>query len=95
MIKHIRMWRLVEPKQENIAAAKAALEACRGIVPGMLTYEVGIDIGIDQGPCDLALYSEFTDRAALRAYEEHPAHLQLKAVLAPLRESRAAIDYEA
>jgi len=63
-------------------------------VPGMLTYEIGIDIGVDGGPWDIAIYSEFKDRAALEAYQQHPKHLAIKPVIAPLRESRAAVDYE-
>lgn len=97
MLKHIVMWKLKgegAAKQENIQKVKAALESCRDAVPGMLKYEIGIDIGTDSGPWDIAIYSEFTDRAALDAYQQHPKHLAIKPVIAPLRESRAAVDYE-
>jgi quinol monooxygenase YgiN len=95
MIKHIVMWKLKEPKIENREKAAAALRACAGTTPGMLKYEVGLDIGTDNAPWDIALYSEFTDRTALDAYQQSPAHQQVKAVIGPLRESRAAVDYEA
>ena len=97
MLKHLVMWKLKGEgavKQENIRKVKAALESCRDAVPGMLTYEIGVDIGTDSGPWDIAIYSEFTDRAALDAYQQHPKHLAIKPVIAPLRESRAAVDYE-
>jgi len=94
MIKHIVLWKLKEPKQRNAAAARAALETCRNAVPGILRYEVGDDIGVDAGPWDIALYSEFADRESLAAYQASPAHEAVKAVLGPIRESRAAVDYE-
>ena len=43
----------------------------------------------------LVIYSEFTDRAAQDAYQAHPKHLAIKPIVAALRESRAAVDYEA
>lgn len=98
MIKHLVMWKLKgegAQKQDNIRAAKAALETCRNLVPGMLKYEIGVDIGTDHAPWDIAVYSEFSDRAALDAYQQHPAHLAIKPVIGPLRESRAAVDYAA
>ena len=94
MITHIAMWKLKEPKQENAAKVKAALETCKGIVPGMLRYEVGIDIGVDPAPWDIVVYSQFTDRESLDAYQQHPTHLAVKPAIGPLRESRAAVDYE-
>ena len=97
MLKHIVMWKIKgegAAKQENIQKVKAALESCRDAVPGMLTYEIGIDIGIANDPWDLVIYSEFTDRAAQEAYQQHPKHLAIKPVVAALRESRAAVDYE-
>jgi quinol monooxygenase YgiN len=98
MIKHIVMWKLKgegAEKQRNIATVKAALATCKDLVPGLLKYEIGTDIGIDHAPWDVAVYSEFTDRAALDAYQQHPAHLAIKPVIGPLRELRGAVDYEA
>jgi quinol monooxygenase YgiN len=97
MLKHIVMWKLkgdAAAKQENLQKVKAALESCRDAVPGMLTYEIGIDIGTDSGPWDIALYSEFADRAALDAYQRHPKHLAIKPIIGPLRDNRAVVDYE-
>ena len=98
MIKHIVMWKLKGEggeKQDNISQVRAALESCRGIVPGMLKYEIGIDARIDQAPWDISVCSEFATREALEAYQQHPAHLAIKPIIGPLRESRGAVDYEA
>jgi quinol monooxygenase YgiN len=97
MIKHITMWKLKgegAQKQDNIRTTKAALETCKDLVPGMLKYEIGVDIGTDHAPWDIVVYSEFADRAALDAYQQHPTHLAIKPVIGPLRELRGAVDYE-
>ena len=97
MIKHVVMWKLKGEGAEKAAAIQkvmATLATCKGIVPGMLKYEIGCDIGSDHAPWDVVVYSEFTDRAALEAYQNHPTHLAIKPVIGPLRESRGAVDYE-
>jgi quinol monooxygenase YgiN len=97
MIKHIVLWKLKgegAAKQENLQKAKAALETCRGIVPGMLTYEIGMDLGINPVAWDVGIYTEFTDRSALDAYQMHPTHDASKAAIAPLVESRGLLDFE-
>jgi quinol monooxygenase YgiN len=98
MLKHIVMWKLKDvagtAKAANAQRVKAALESCRGVTPGMLKYEVGLDVGSDHAPWDVVLYSEFADQAALQAYQQHPAHLAIKQVIGPLRENRGAVDYE-
>jgi quinol monooxygenase YgiN len=99
MLKHIVLWKLKDTadgatKQENKLKVKAALESCAGKTPGMLKYEVGLDIGTDSGPWDVVLYSEFRDRAALEAYQQSPQHLAIKPVVGALREARAAVDCE-
>jgi quinol monooxygenase YgiN len=97
MLKHIVMWKLKgegAEKQENLRKVKAALESCRDIVPGMLKYEIGVDAGIDAGALDIVIYSEFTGREALQAYQQHPTHLAIKPVVAAVREVRSVVDFE-
>ena len=99
MIKHIVMWKLMPQaegasKQENARQIKTLLEKCVGKVPGLLKLEVGFDVGVGADPWDVVLYSEFTDRAALQAYQDHPDHLAAKPFISKVRESRGAVDYE-
>lgn len=65
----------------------------RNLLPVMLKYDVGIDIGIDFAPWDSAVYSEFAKREA--SYRQHPTHLAIKPVARALRELRGAVDFEA
>ncbi len=92
MIKHIVMWKL-----KNAADAphfKAQLDSCAHLVAGMLRFEVAIRTPALAANCDVVLYSEFDDAAALDAYQAHPHHQQISAGLGALRETRSVLDYE-
>jgi hypothetical protein len=43
----------------------------------------------------VVLYAEFADRAALDVYQEHPLHLDAKAIVRVLTTGRRAIDWQA
>ena len=96
MLKHVVVWNIRDPsrKAEDGVVAKAALESVRGRIPGLIAIEAGIDIGADPGAADLALYAEFVDRAALDVYQQHPLHLDVKAIVGPLLKDRRAADWE-
>jgi heme-degrading monooxygenase HmoA len=99
MIKHIVMWKLKESaegadKATNAARMKEKLDACADIVPGILTFEVVLAQPGLEATYDVVLYSEFADRAALDAYQEHPQHAALKPFIGAVREARQCMDYE-
>lgn len=99
MIKHIVMWKFRDQaegadKAANLARARDLLEACADLVPGTLRIEVaGAAPGLE-ATCDLVLYSEFTDRAALDAYQNHPRHMAVKPFLRAAALERQCMDYE-
>jgi hypothetical protein len=99
MIKHIVVWTLQETAggrtaAENAQEMKARLEALRGLVDGLLLLEVGIDFSRTSSSADVALYSEFTDRAALAAYATHPDHVAVADFVNTVRVDRVVADYE-
>jgi hypothetical protein len=99
MIKHIVMWNLLgdspQAKAQAIAQLKHSFESLRGLVPGLLRLEIGVDSsGVDYA-CDVVLYSEFDSQAALNAYAVHPEHLRVKNELEGLRIARHQVDYSA
>jgi heme-degrading monooxygenase HmoA len=99
MLKHIVMWKLKEQAEgadraANAKKMKALLDACAGIVPGILKFEVTLAQPGLEATYDAVLYSEFTDRAALEAYSEHPQHVALKSFIGAVREARQCMDYE-
>jgi len=98
MIKHIVMWKLKEhaegaDRAANARKMKELLDACAGIVPGILKLEVGLAEPGLEATYDVVLYSEFTDKAALDAYQEHPQHQALKPFFGAVRDARQCMDY--
>jgi hypothetical protein len=99
MIKHIMLWTLKDhaegaDKAANIKTMLAKLESCRGIVPGMHVFEVSTRADGFEFHMDIALYSEFENRAALAAYQVHPVHQAILPFIGAVRETRHCIDYE-
>lgn len=97
MIKHIVMWNIrgdtAAEKQHGIALLKRSFESLRGLVPGLLHLEIGVDTsGIDYA-CDVVLYSEFESQAALDGYATHAEHLRVKREVGDLRIARHQVDY--
>jgi hypothetical protein len=99
VVKHIVLWRLKpeahgRPAADNARAIKEKLEALRGRIPGMLRLEVGIDFSREETSSDVVLVSEFESRAALDAYQVHPAHEAVKGFILEARSERRLVDYE-
>lgn len=98
MLKHIVMWKLKDyaegaDKAANARKMKALLDACIGIVPGMLKFETAIAQAGLEATYDVVLYSEFTSQTALNAYIEHPQHVALRTFIGAVREDRQCMDY--
>jgi len=99
MIRHVVIWRLnAEAKAagqiKDIALIQRSVASLRGAVPGLLRMELGINQSALADAADLLLYSEFESWQALRAYDDHPLHEELRALIRPLRTERRVIDHE-
>ncbi len=97
MVKHIVMWNVkgqTQPERRAVALdIKQRFERLRGVVPGLLHLEVGLDIsGVDYA-CDMVLYTEFDSEASLKAYATHPDHLAIRQELGDVRIARHQVDY--
>ncbi|CAN7322205.1 Dabb family protein [Pseudoduganella sp. LjRoot289] len=99
MIKHIVMWKLKEhaegaDRAANALKMKSLLDACSNLVPGILHFEAVVAQPGLEATYDVVLYSEFADKAALDAYQEHPQHQALKPFFGAVRDARQCMDYE-
>ncbi|HEY8101281.1 MAG TPA: Dabb family protein [Burkholderiaceae bacterium] len=99
MLKHIVIWKLKDfaenaDKQTNARKMKEKLDACANLVPGILRFEVAIAQPGLEATYDVVLYSEFTDKAVLDAYQNHPQHVALKPFFGAIRDARQCMDYE-
>ena len=99
MIRHIVIWRLKKEakrfgKIENLERIQRNFEAMRTAMPGLLRLELGVNQAQAADPADLLLFSEFESWEALRGYETHPLHDELRALIGPLRSERRVLDHE-
>lgn len=98
MIKHIVFWKLKDFAEgagcaDNARKMKTMLDACAALVPGIVEFEVALAQSGLEASYDVVLYSVFTSKAALDAYQAHPDHLALKPFFGTLREARQCMDY--
>jgi hypothetical protein len=100
MIVHIVFWKLHEQglngksKAENAREMQRRFAGLIGVIPGLLTCEIHVDILGTPDSVDVVLYSEFESMAALEAYQPHPAHKEIIGFLKDVRTERRVIDYE-
>jgi hypothetical protein len=99
MLVHIVMWRLHDQapngksRAENASELQRRFAALVGVIPGLRRCELGIDISKTAESGDIVLYSEFDSAAALDAYQIHPLHLEIGAILKDARSERRVVDY--
>lgn len=98
MIRHVVVWRLKSNSGDSGRAAfekiRAALQAQKGRVPGLLHVEAGLNFRPSRRAADFALICDFTDADALAAYHKHPAHMETRAIVDPLVAEHWIVDYE-
>ena len=63
-------------------------------MPGILKFEAVLAQPGLESTYDIILYSEFADKAALDAYQEHPEHVAIKPFVGAVRAERQCMDYE-
>lgn len=94
---HLVIWRLNgATPDERAQQAKIIVDAFRALssqISGLLRMEVGSNIVEATDAWDVALYMVFASRADLDAYQTHPGHLQIKALVGPLRSERGQADF--
>lgn len=95
MVKHIVMFKLKGTPQERRQAAqqfKDALEA----LPAVIDVLLSIEVGLNDNPAeqwDVVLTALLPTMDDVATYAQHPAHVGAAAIIAPLREMRACVDY--
>ncbi|NLG25821.1 MAG: Dabb family protein [Clostridiales bacterium] len=93
MLRHIVLFKIRPEFRADIPALVKGFYEMVGQVPGMVSLEAGADVLGSDRSCDVALVVTFTDRAALDAYQDHPAHLPVKKRMHQVRESSVACDF--
>ncbi|CAQ02639.1 Dabb family protein [Clavibacter sepedonicus] len=97
-LRHVVSWKLADrdPAAIDRDAARIAevLGTLPGLVPGIRSFQVGRDVVGSARSHDVVLIADFDDRAALDAYDVHPEHQRVAAVVRGLVGSAASVDFE-
>ena len=98
MIRHIVWWTLQEEADGHTAAenARRIKEASAPLsgIPTVLSVEVSYQIQpTSTVPAQVVLQSVHDDMAGLKAYAEHPVHVEFGALVKAVSASRQALDY--
>lgn len=99
MLKHIVMWRFVDgaagkSRVQHAQYMKEHLEALVGVVPEIISMEVGVNEISSPTAYDAVLISTFENADALNRYKVHPAHKAVAAYCKEVSEQRSDVDYE-
>lgn len=77
MITHLCLITYKDPASVD-AAAQAAIDAAYlklpSIIPGILSMQVGRDLGLLEGNAHYGILATFESEEAFKAYSVHPAH---------------------
>ncbi len=92
MVQHIVFWNFKDEfdKNEVFAELQLAFAPICESIPGIKSLSLHRGY---QG-YDACLITIHEDAAALNAYQEHPAHQKVKAIVATYKSERASCDFE-
>lgn len=98
MIVHVVAFRMsaadAETRRSDATAFSARLRALEGQIPGLLSIEVGIDLGHLSDHADMVLTSKHASYPDLEAYQAHPLHTEVAAYGRTVVAERITVDYE-
>ena len=76
-------WKPITTEQQR-HQAEQQIRAFQGVIPGLVGTHVGHNLSPRGKGYTFGGVMRFTDRAAFKAYETHPAHMALVSWLMPL-----------
>ena len=94
MIRHVVMYTIKDDYKEKIPQLVENFYSMKGKIPGLVELEAGGDELRSERSYDLALITVFESWEAFRAYQTHPAHQPVKAVMHEARSGSVSVDYE-
>lgn len=96
MVKHIVTFKLTGTPEERRRVAEAFRDALLQL-PSQISVLRSIEVGINANPAeswDVVLTAVVPSIDDVKVYALHPAHVAAAAIIAPVKESRACVDYE-
>ena len=95
MIQHLVLITFVpEATDEQRQAVVEGLEDLPNHIPEIVSYHVGLDLGLADGNASVGVAAEFATDADWATYQAHPSHQAvIDDLIAPVRASRTAVQF--
>lgn len=96
MIMHVATftWR-PEATNDDIVAINEALTSLPDLIPELISYNFGPDLGLREGNADFAVVAVLESPETLAGYLDHPEHVRvLNEFIRPLIATRQAVQIE-
>jgi diamine N-acetyltransferase len=93
-LTHVVMFKFKKPTPAVLDETAARLRSLHGVVPSLISMEVGLDVLHEGRSYDLVIINRFGNQADLVAYQEHPAHQEVLAHLKTVVSGSVAVDFE-
>jgi hypothetical protein len=79
----------------QVEALASGLRELPSILPEIVDYRVGADLGINEASWDLALTADFADQDDYLAYRDHPEHLErIRTLVVPITAERVSVQFQ-
>ncbi len=96
-LRHVVTWKLASEdageRSEQAAEVARRLNALAGVIPGLEAISSGANDLYPEANWDVTLVADFTDAAALEAYQVHPAHVEAAGYIKSVVSGRVAVDF--
>jgi Stress responsive A/B Barrel Domain len=80
---------------EQKAAVSSELSRLPSLVPTVRSFELGTDIGVNEGNGDFAVCASFDDLEGYLVYRDNPDHqAMIRDLIRPIMEQRLAVQFE-
>lgn len=94
MLTHIVCWKYkAETTAEQRAEHAAGLRNLPNVIDNIISFNVGFDVLHLERSFDTGLVAVYPDRAALDAYDAHPAHKEVAAIGRAISEKVVSVDF--
>lgn len=96
MVKHIVSFKFKGEPEVRLDYARKFKDALMAL-PAQIDCLESMEVGINENPAeswDLVLTAVVPTMADVEKYAKHPAHVAAASIIAPVKDSRACVDYE-
>ena len=98
MIRHVVSWKLAATddaqRELDAAAIIEGLESLPALIPEILDFRVGRNVAPYDDNWDLTLIADYDSLEGLEAYQVHPEHVRVVAIVKPRVGARSNVDFE-